>query len=320
MIMVREKKISVLAAKHRDESIRMNSRSGGIFTALSDYFLDNDGIVYGASIEKNFAVKHIRANSKEIRDKMRGSKYVQSSLGDSFQKVKKDLLDDRQVLFTGTSCQIAGLRSFLGKDYKNLVCVDIICHGVPSQKILSDYVQWMNERRKSKVVKVDFRNKKKFGWREHKETLCFADGTEVDSNIYAQLFYGLNIIRPACYECRYKSIEHPGDITIGDFWGIEEIDWEFDDDKGVSLVFINTEKGQNTFNLITENLSYIETGIRECMMQKPLVEPYKEPVSRTKFWRIYRKKGISGVINNYTDYGWKNRFSNFIRKILYKRR
>lgn len=309
--------ISVFAVKHKDERVRMNSRSGGIFTALSDYILDNGGSVYGSSIEADFAVKHIRATTKEERNKMRGSKYAQSSLGEMFHEVKKDLLNDRQVLFTGTSCQIAGLKAFLGKEYENLVCVDIICHGVPSQKVLSEYVQWMEKRKKSKVIKFEFRNKNKFGWKEHVETIYFEGGTEVDSKIYAQLFYGLNIIRPACYKCRYKSLEHPGDITIGDFWGITEIARDFDDNKGVSLVFLNSEKGKSIFDMVTDRLNYIETGICDCMMQKPLVEPYSEPISRNEFWEIYNKKGISEVVNRYTEYGWRGQFKRCIKKMLF---
>ena len=132
--------ISVFAVKHKDENVRMKSRSGGIFTALSDCILDNGGVVYGASIDADFAVKHIRATTKEERNKLRGSKYAQSSMGEVFYEVKNDLLNDIQVLFTGTSCQIAGLKSFLGKEYKKLICVDIICHGVPSQNVLSEYI------------------------------------------------------------------------------------------------------------------------------------------------------------------------------------
>ncbi len=308
--------ISVFAVKHKDEYVRMNSRSGGIFTALSDYILDNGGIVYGSSIEADFVVKHIRATTKEERDKMRGSKYAQSSLGEIFREVKKDLLNDRQVLFTGTSCQIAGLKAFLGKEYEKLVCVDIICRGVPSPKVLRDYIQWMEKRKNSKATKFEFRNKSKYGWKLHVETISFDDGDKVDGNIFGQLFYGSNINRPSCYKCRYKSLKHPGDITIGDFWGITEIDSTFDDNKGVSLVLVNSEKGMCIFDLIVENLIYKETGICESMMQKPLIEPYKEPVSRNKFWKVYRKKGIDGVINNYTDYGWKVRFKSFIKKIL----
>ena len=310
--------ISVFAVKHKDENVRMDSRSGGIFTALSDYVLENGGTVYGSSMEADFVVKHIRVTTKEERNKMRGSKYAQSSLGEVFYEVKNDLLNDIQVLFTGTSCQIAGLKSFLGKEYEKLICVDIICHGVPSQKVLSEYICWMEKRKKAKVTKIDFRNKNKFGWKEHVETLYFEDGTEVDSRIYAQLFYGLNIIRPSCYKCRYKSLEHPGDITIGDFWGISEISPNFDDDKGVSLVFINSEKGKRLFDLIADRLYYIETGVSDCMMHKPLVEPYREPISRNEFWDIYNKRGILGVINNYTNYGWKYKIKAFIIKLLNK--
>jgi len=151
----------VFAVKHKNEAVRMNSRSGGIFTAVSDYVLLNNGSVYGCVLDDNFLPKHIRAISREDRDLMRGSKYVQSDIGDTYKQVKNDLKNNILVLFSGTSCQISGLLSFLaGLDVTNLFCLDIVCHGVPSRKVWSDYLTWqekkLGEKCKGVVFRVDF--------------------------------------------------------------------------------------------------------------------------------------------------------------------
>jgi coenzyme F420-reducing hydrogenase beta subunit len=161
----------VYAVKHKDENIIANSRSGGMFTAISDLILREDGICYGCVLDDHLKAVHKKATSKEERNLMRGSKYIQSILGDTYKNVKADLNADRKVLFSGTSCEVSGLKSFLGKEYTNLLCVDIACHGVPSPKVFSKYIAWNGA-----VENIDFRNKKKFGWREHVETLTTERG------------------------------------------------------------------------------------------------------------------------------------------------
>ena len=244
------KQPKVFAVKHKDESTRAASRSGGIFTALSDQVLSNGGVVYGCVLTDKFDAVHIRADNEEDRNRMRGSKYIQSKLGDTFKSVRADLDAQKSVLFSGTSCQVAGLKKYLGKEYKNLLCVDIVCHGVPSPKVWKEYLYWQEKKHKSKIVKVDFRNKKDYGWRAHKETLICENGKSVDSTVFTTLFYGHGILRPSCYECPYKSVMHPGDITIADYWGIEKAAPEFDDNKGVSLVLVNSEMGALILNSV----------------------------------------------------------------------
>lgn len=213
------KQPKVYAVQHKSETVRAASKSGGIFTAVSDWILTQNGIVYGCALHERFRAVHIRALNAEDRDRMRGSKYIQSKLGDTYENVKNDLIDGRVVLFTGTSCQVAGLKQYLGKEYENLLCVDIVCHGVPSPKVWDEYLRWQEEKNKTKVMKVDFRNKTDFGWRAHKETLTFENGKNISSKVFTTLFYGHSILRPSCYECPYKSVMHPGDVTIVDYWG-----------------------------------------------------------------------------------------------------
>lgn len=158
------------AAKHRNFDARMASRSGGVFTALSDRILDNGGVVYGCVLDRDFTAVHIRAEKRDQRNLMRSSKYIQSEMRDVFSSVKADLEDGREVLFSGTSCQAAGLNGYLGRQYDNLLIVDIVCHGVPSPMVWKSYLKWQEKKNGSRVMAVDFRNKRDFGWKAHIET------------------------------------------------------------------------------------------------------------------------------------------------------
>lgn len=282
------------AVKHKNECVVNDSRSGGIFTALSDLFLP-DGVVYGCILDSSQRAIHVRCTNTIERNKMRGSKYVQSKLGESFKNVKSDLENGKSVLFSGTSCQIAGLKHFLGKEYSQLLCVDIVCHGVPSPKIWREYLKWQS--RNEEIINIDFRNKKKYGWRDHVETIELKDKT-VDSKVWATLFYSHNILRPSCYECPYKSINHPGDITIADYWNIENVAPEFDDNKGVSLVLINSNKGSDFFERIKKNLLWKETNI-ENSMQRAFIRAEYRPNSRDEFWEDYVNKNFDYIIKKY---------------------
>ena len=183
-------KPKVYAVKHKDEEIRAASRSGGIFTALSDLTLVNGGIVYGCVLTEDFTAVHIRAENVAERNRMRGSKYIQSRLGDTFKNVQKDLDTGKSVLFSGTSCQVAGLKQFLKKEYSNLFCVDIVCHGVSSPLVWEKYLRWQEQKNHGKkVIKVDFRNKNQFGWRDHVETLWFDNGINISSHIFKNLLW-----------------------------------------------------------------------------------------------------------------------------------
>lgn len=212
----------------------------------------------------DFTAIHVRADSKDGRDRMRGSKYIQSSMGDTYKDVKRDLLDDRKVLFSGTSCQVAGLKSFLGKEYSNLLCIDIVCHGVPSPAVWKKYLMWQEEKNHGKTITVDFRNKTDFGWRDHKEKLSMDNGQVINSTVFMSIFYSHLALRPYCYECSYKTIMHPGDITIADYWGIEEAAPEFDDNIGVSLVLVNNDVGEKVFESVKDAVRWKQTRMTVC--------------------------------------------------------
>lgn len=307
------------AVKHRNFETRMASRSGGIFTALSDKILSESGVVYGCVLTEDFIAVHIRAERKADRDRMRGSKYIQSDMRDVFKMVKIDLEDGKLVLFSGTSCQVAGLKGFLGRDYNGLLAVDIVCHGVPSPMVWKDYLKWQEQKNGSKVVRVDFRNKKDYGWKAHVESLFLENGKQVDSRVFTTMFYGHAILRPCCYQCPYKDIVHPGNITIADYWGIDKVAPEFNDNKGVSLVLLNDKKGLDAFWTVETDLKIKETRIEDSM-QPPLQAPYNPPAEREKVWKDYDKVSFNQEAKRYGGYGVVNKIKRSIKSIVYKGR
>lgn len=311
------KQPKVYAVRHKDEAIRAASRSGGIFTALSDFVLSNGGVVYGCVLTENFMAVHARAESEEERNRMRGSKYIQSKLGDTFQNVRADLEAGRSVLFSGTSCQVAGLKLFLGKKHGKLLCIDIVCKGVPSGKVWDTYLQWLEQKKRSKITCVDFRNKRDFGWRDHVETICFEDDRIADSKVFTNMFHSHCILRPSCYECPYKSVIHPGDITIADYWGIEKAASEFDDNKGVSLVLVNNEKGQEALEQVKNQLVGKETKLEDSL-QSPLKTPVQKPRNRERFWQDFYCKPFGYIARIYGKYGWKSKLKTIMKRIKKK--
>jgi coenzyme F420-reducing hydrogenase beta subunit len=307
----------VYAVKHKQKDVIAASRSGGVFTALSDFVLENKGVIYGCVLNTTFNAVHTRAESAKDRDLMRGSKYTQSQMKDVFKKVENDLLAGRKVLFSGTPCQVAGLKLFLRNTYDNLLCVDLVCHGVPSPKVWSAYLHWLEEKKHSKVSKVDFRNKRDFGWRSHIETISFENKEILNSTVFSSLFYTHNILRPSCYECPFKSTKRPGDISIADYWLIENAAPEFDDNLGTSLVLINNKRGMEIFGVIKSDLLYKETRLVDSM-QRSFVASYPQPESREKFWNDYSHRQFNYIAKHYGGYGFTNKCKAKIRKLITK--
>ena len=306
----------VYAVKHKNLDIRMSSRSGGIFTALSDMILSQGGVIYGCVLDKEFQALHIRADSTEKRNAMRCSKYIQSDLRDTFHEAKRDLDSGIKVLFSGTSCQIAGFKAFLGKDYDNLICVDIVCHGVPSNLIWSEYIKWQEKSNHGKCEEVVFRNKKDYGWNSHVETLKIGNKV-INSKIYTELFYNHNILRPSCFACPYKDVMHPADITIADYWGIDKAAPGFNDNKGVSLVLINNDKGYSFFQYVVDDIDNRECRIEDSL-QPPLQGNYDVPGSREKFWKDFYKYPFGIVVSRYCKNGTLFKLNRIVKRAKYK--
>ena len=286
------------AVKHKDSSVRASSRSGGIFTALSDWVLAKGGLVYGCKLENNRYATHCRASTHEVRNTFRGSKYIQSNTQHIFHNVKHDLKNGRWVLFSGTPCQTSAISDFCADiNCQRLILVDIVCHGVPSPKVWQDYLNFYERKQKSKVSSVDFRNKKDFGWAAHKETIYFADGTSYSGESFKTLFYNHLILRDSCFACPYKTLTRESDITIADCWGIQEHHPDFDDNKGVSLVLINTVQGQQLYQQL-QDIESISVDIQN-LMQPCLMENWPKPMNYNEFWKFYRQKSFAKVLDKY---------------------
>lgn len=289
----------VYAVKHNNIQIRQASRSGGVFTALSDTILRNGGVVYGCKMKDPIHAVHSRAENSQERDEFHGSKYIQSDLENSFSKIRFDLIQKKQVLVSGTPCQINALKKFLkvtNIDTERLFTIDIVCHGVPSPAIWRDYVQWNENKAHEPVLSVDFRDKS-YGWNTHLETLRYASKKKT-SDVYTRMFYGHNMLRPSCSTCPFASTERISDITIADFWGINEVFPDFDDNQGVSLVLINTERGEKLFYSSSESLDCRETTIEHCI-QPPLEKPFPMPDTRNQFWTMYKCKTFHVMTRTY---------------------
>lgn len=311
----------VYAVKHSDEKVRMTSTSGGAFSAIADYILDNIGMVCGVAFDEKLNVVHQIASTKEVKDKFKGSKYVQSNLGNIYVEIKDLLEKQKLVLFTGTPCQNAGLKSFLtGVRKEKLFLCDIVCHGTPSPLMWREHIAHLENKEKSKIVQYYCRSKVK-GWHGHNEMVVYENGKkDYKSNLsqkHKVLFYSHSILRPSCYHCKYTNLKRPSDITIADFWGIEKCMPDFDDNKGVSLVLINSSKGQRLFEDIKENLIYRESNTKDCL-QPHLQYPAKPSAKREQFWEDYRLNGYKYIVKKYAGYNFKNRAKGSIKILLSK--
>ena len=237
-----------------DQKTRLVSSSGGMFTVLARKILAESGVVFGAVYGENYeTVEFAYATSEEELQPLRGSKYVQSSTGLAYRKAREFLEKGTPVLFTGCPCQIAGLYSFLGKRYADLYTADIVCHGAPSPKVFRSYLSELSKGRK--LTKVDFREKEHWGWGTA-TSLFFTDGSQFRDDCYhdpyLKGFLGGMITRKCCADCRYTKITRVGDFTLGDFWGVDEIDTGCNDKKGTSLVLVNSEKAKKIFKTLSE--------------------------------------------------------------------
>lgn len=305
-------------ARHKDMNEVETSRSGAAFIAISDWILEQGGVVYGAGYADHFRVVHKRAVTKEERDEFKGSKYVQSDMGSIFRQVKQDLRDGKIVLFSGTPCQTAGLNSYIGKKYReNLYLVDIVCHGVPSPYIWRDYLFYIEKKYKKKVSVVNFRDKGEYGWVAHKETFIFEDGEKItpEQSPYTDLFYKHIMLRQSCDSCHYCNTVRPSDITIADFWGVEKTNTEINkDNKGVSLLLVNTDKGYRVLEKIKNKLDLIPAKLDDCL-QPNLMHPTILNAKSKEFESLYVKRGFTYVLRKYTNIGLRNNFILILKRL-----
>lgn len=291
-------------ARHKSQEVLRRSTSGGAFTAVSDAILRQNGVVYGVDYDEALRVLHRRAETPEARDRLRISKYVQSDMKDSYARIKADLKDGRTVLFTGTPCQAAGLRGFMGDTplAEKLYICDLICHSIPSPLIWEEYKRLLEREHGGKLTYVQFRSKKD-GWSRENSNKGFLYSIAGDSKVfeddrYYQLYFKVGAItRPSCSQCRFTDIHRASDITIADYWGIEKYSPGWFDPLGVSVVLVNTAKGAALFDRCREDLLAEERPLEESLKeQQRLREPSRVPEDRGQFWEDLRRYGLESVI------------------------
>lgn len=309
------------AVKHHSDEVRMQSSSGGMFTALSDWILELGGSVYGATFDNTFRVCHKRAATEKERDEFRGSKYLQSDIGMIFTEVKKDLKNGLPVLFSGTPCQTAGLSRYLcitKTDASGLYLCDLICHGTPSPKIFQEYLNLIRRKKHSDIRRMTFRYKP-LGWRAQAMAVEFCNRqrycSAASNNLYYRLFLPNIILRPSCYQCPFACLHRPSDITIGDFWGIENSMPEFEDAKGVSLVLTSTPKGRLLLQSVEDRLD-VRSVRPEQGMQWNLKKPSVPSPKTDAFWADYQAHGFEYVVRKYAEGGVRGKIKSGIKRIL----
>lgn len=317
-----EQKAYVL--NNKNENIRADSTSGGAFTPIADYVFDKDGVVFGATFDSDYKVIHTYIEHKDELYKFRGSKYVQSDLGDSYIKVKEFLEQGREVCFSGTPCQIEGLKSYLRKDYKNLITVDVMCHAAPSPLVWKKYFSYIksNKLNNEDVEKVLFRDKSKYGFKYSTMTLKsknkqYSKGVETDP--YLRAFFGDLSDRPACYDCAFKKQYHISDFTIWDCFIAEKFDKSLDDDKGTSRMLVNTQKGQEIFEKISKNFKFKEVEAEALTKNvKEMLHSVQLPEKRKAFFEDINKMTEDKFFKKYFPDSIKVKLERTIRIFLIK--
>lgn len=288
---------TVYAAKYRDDKTTAESTSGGIFIPIAKNTLEKDGIVYGCAYDENLIARHIAVEDEKELFKLQGSKYVQSDISGIYSRIKADLESDRYVLFSGTGCQVAGLHSFLGREYEKLTTVDIVCHGVPSPRLFARYIDYLGKKLGEPVESYNFRSKKRHGWGLFYE-LEWGKKSKGGSGFddpYYNAFLNCKTYREGCYSCRFANCNRQGDITLADFWGIEYINPKFYSKNGVSLVLVNTEKGKKLWKLLDNCIDSADSTLEQAVkMNKNLSAPSSRPDCRNGIY-----EGFDGDFEKY---------------------
>lgn len=340
-IIEKNEPLQVVAAARKDENKIMKSASGGIFAVFAEYFLSIGGIVYGAALvkENNTLVpKHIGIDDLKDLPKLLGSKYVQSDIGNVYKEIRTLLNNKKQILFSGTPCQVAGLKAFLGKKYENLFTIDIICHGVPNAEFFKGYLKILEKKFNGKVLDFKFRDKTS-GWGLNSKVDLLINNkrkTEyllVEESTYYHMFLDSQNYRQNCYKCKYTNRHRTGDITIGDYWGIEKEHPELlkmnggllDTKKGISAIIINTKKGKLEIARLGQEIVYFDTTYEKvAIVNTQLREPSKYGKYRDKIMEEYKIGGFNKVDEYYykkvlRKIAIKKKIKKFVPKFLWKK-
>ena len=308
------------AAYCKEDKIRLASSSGGIFSLLAEEILEEGGVVFGAAFDGQMMVHHVAVESVRDLERLRGSKYLQSRIENSYADVKAYLAADRKVLFSGTACQIAGLLHFLGRPYEKLWTVDVLCHGVPTPTLWKNYLSEQNRAFKMPVRQISFRDKPQ-GWKKY-QMAWKVEGGEIyrqpaSRNPYMRLFLSNICLRPSCYDCHFKGFPRVSDLTLGDCWGVEQHSPEMDDDKGTSVVIVNTEKGNTLREKIAGRCVWKEEKLDVLLPptadSRKSVQPH--PNRRRFFLLMVEDKPVSALLQLIRP-SFKKRVQNKCKQIL----
>lgn len=285
-----KKPISVYAAWRLNETERAKSSSGGIASVISEKWIENGGVVYGASFVRPFGFQHVRCSKKEQLDRIRGSKYVFSSFSKVIRLIEEDLKDDKNVLFVGTPCQVAAVVSRFSKYKEQLVCIDLLCHGTPNEKILKDSID--EDIIVNGIDNVVFRNQGKYEFSVIKDNQVVYK-RQLKNDLYMKGFFKGVFNRDCCYNCDFSRSDRISDLTLGDFWGVDLSAIGTSMEKGVSLLLINTSKGYDALNLIRNEIVMKERPYEEAISgNMPLNEPVKKTWRYSVFKSLYPKLGF----------------------------
>lgn len=292
----------VYATYLKDEGLRVLSTSGGIFYAIAKWVIEQRGIVYGAAFNENFKLRHIGVDAMEELSHLRGSKYLQSYLGNVFTEIKDYLEIGRWVYFVGVGCQVAGLKAFLRKDYDTLITSDLVCHGVPSQQMFDWHLDYLRRKEKGEIISYSFRDCA--GWRVC-ETYKYISQTCGDRvrrlysyslSPYLYSFMNAFNYRYSCYDCKFAKIPRQGDITLADFWGVKNYFPDLDVSKGVSLVLVNTRSGDDIWDKIKKHVNFQESCIQDAAKENAnLTHQTPMPEIRTHCYEMILQRGYKSV-------------------------
>lgn len=296
----------IKAARSKDESDLRISSSGALFSVFLKYVLPDKGAISGCIFDSKFKAFHIVSQNEAQISKMHGSKYLQSDTRFVFSEIEDFLKKDTMVLFTGTPCQVDGLKKFLGKEYENLICIDLVCHGVPSQRLFDNYLKELESKHKMKISDYQFRSKEVRGWSQDGQYTFEKHGKRIikellpECDYYYSLFSQSLANRESCYVCPYASIDRVGDFTIADFWGILNVNPKFYSKKGISLLMINNEKAEKIFTRIKDNIECISVTRDQALHNLSNFRgPYKRPICRDTIYKDISTIGFCVTASKY---------------------
>lgn len=312
---------SCFAAYSKKECIRLKSSSGGVFSVLAGTVIKHGGVVFGAAFDKEFQVHHVQITSLGELEKLRGSKYVQSRIEETYREAKKYLECGREVYFSGTPCQIDGLVNYLGKEFDNLITQDIICHGVPAPIVWEKYVEQVKGKLCSDIKSITFRDKT-FGWKKYSLKI---EGTNNScemgvflENPMMRAYLRDVCLRPSCYKCPSRGVKRSSDITLADFWDINDYLDDFDDNKGVDLIICHSEKGSGLLKESVPDLIWREVDIRAANENIPMNISPRLPKNRQKFIQELERYNFTDVVEKYCSIPFSHRFYTRMKLILKK--